>query len=104
MGLIVFENVAQFFLQLPLGKHVLNSAPSSFAAFAGRRYLGPPLGSLQQRIEIMGFFRFAKKLIVDIKMLVCAFTHCREKPLKSMGSISSVHEVPHYIGFCIAFN
>src|ERR1700683_3980049 len=87
-GLIVFENVAQLFFQLPLGEDVLDSTPGGLAAFGGRRGLGPPFCPLQERIEIMGFFGFAKKLIVDIEMFVFAFTHCREKPLKSMGSIS----------------
>jgi hypothetical protein len=30
----------------------------------------------------MGFFGFAKKLIIDIEMFVCAFAHCSRKALE----------------------
>jgi hypothetical protein len=81
-GSIVFENVAQLFFQLPLGEHVLYTAPSRLAALAYGRRFGAPLGSFQQWIEIMGFFGFAKKLIIDIEMFVCAFAHCSRKALE----------------------
>ena len=69
-----------------------------------RRRFGAPFGAFQQRIEIMRFFGFAEKLIVDIEMFVFAFAHFREKPLKSIGSNRLVHEAAHYSRFCIAFN
>ena len=47
--------------------------------------LGPPLGALQQGIEVMGFFGFAQELIVNIKMFVFAFTHFSRKALEING-------------------
>jgi hypothetical protein len=79
---IVFENVAQLFFQLSLGEYVLDTTPRRFAALAYGCGLGPPLRSLEQRVEVMGFFGFAKKLIIDIEMLVCAFAHCSRKALE----------------------
>ncbi len=38
--LIVFEDFAQFFFQLPLGKHVLDAAPGSLAALAAAAAFG----------------------------------------------------------------
>src|SRR5476651_1040868 len=60
-GSIVFENVAQLFFQLSLGEHVLDTTPRRFAALAHGGGFGPPLRSLEQRVEVMGFFGFAKK-------------------------------------------
>ena len=81
-GSIVFENVAQLFFQLSLGEYVLDTTPCRLAALGYGRGFGPPLRSFQQRIEIMGFFGFAKKLIIDIEMFVCAFAHCSRKALE----------------------
>ena len=72
---LVFENVAQLFFQLPLGQDVLDAAPSRLAAFAYRGRFRAALGPFYQRIEVMRFFGFAKKLIVDIEMFVFAFAH-----------------------------
>jgi hypothetical protein len=80
--LFVFEDVAQFFFKLTLGQHVLDAAPRRLAALAGRRGFGPPFGAFDQRIEVMRFFGFAKKLIVDIEMFVVAFAHCSRKALE----------------------
>jgi hypothetical protein len=105
---VVFEYVAQFFFQLPLGEHILHPTPRGLATLARSGGFGTTLRALNQRIEIMRFFGFAKKLIIDIKMFVFAFTHCSrkapEKPLKSIGSIGPMHEAAHYIGFHPAFN
>ncbi len=79
---IVFEDIAQLFFQLPLGEHVLDAAPSRLAALTGSRRFGPTLGAFYQRIEVMRFFGFAKKLIIDIKMFVVAFAHCSRKALE----------------------
>ena len=100
---VVFEYVFEFFLELPLGKDILDPAPGRFTAFTGRGGLRPTLRALNQRIEIMRLFGFAEKLIVDIEMFVFAF-HCREKPLKSIGSITQMDEVAHYSRFSLHFN
>ena len=80
--LIVFENVAQLFFQLPFGEHVLDTAPGRLPAFADSSGFRPPFGAFYQRIEVMRFFGFAKKLIVDIKVFVFAFAHCWRKALE----------------------
>jgi hypothetical protein len=79
---IVFEDIAQLFFQLPLGEHVLDAAPSRLAALTGGRRFGPTFRSALSGIEVMRFFGFAKKLIVDIKMFVFAFAHCSRKALE----------------------
>src|SRR5260370_24810702 len=65
---LVFEDIAQLFFQLPLGKHVLDAAPRGLATFAHGNRFGAALRTLNQRIEVMRFFGLAKKLVVD---LVC---------------------------------
>ena len=71
------------FKALTLGKHILDAAPGCLAAlFTGSRGFGPTLSAFYQRIEVMRFFGFAKKLIVDIKMFVVAFAHCSRKALE----------------------
>ncbi len=102
--LVVFEDVAQLFFQLPLGQYVLNPTPGRLAALAGGNGLRAPFGALQHGIEFMGFFGFAKKLLVDIEMFVVAFTHFSRKALEINGIASSGLEVAHYIRFCTAFN
>ena len=76
---LVFEDFAQLFFQLPLGKDVLDAAPRSLAALAYGNRLGAALRTLDQRIEVMRFFGLAKKLIVDIEMFVFAFAHFSRK-------------------------
>jgi hypothetical protein len=81
--LVVFENIAQFFFQLAFGEYVFHAAPGRLAAFAGRRGgFGAPFGALQQGIEVVLFFGFPEKLIVDIEMFVFAFAHCSRKALE----------------------
>ena len=81
--LFVLEDIAQLFFQLALGQHVLDAAPRRLPAFiTGRRGFRSPFGALDQRIEVMGFFGFAKKLIVDIEVFVVAFAHCSRKALE----------------------
>ena len=80
--LIVFEDIAQLFFQLPLGEHILDPAPRRLAALTGGRRFGPTLSAFYQRIEVMRFFGFAKKLIVDIEMFVFAFAHFSRKALE----------------------
>ena len=80
--LVVLEDVFELFLQLTLGKHVLDTAPGRLAALAGSRGFRPTLGALYQRIEFVSFFGFTEKLIVDIKMFVFAFAHCSRKTLE----------------------
>jgi len=85
-GSIVFENVAQLFLQLPLGEDVFHAAPGGFAALGGRcRRFGAPLGALQYGVEFVGFFGFAEELVVDVKMFVFACTHFSRKALEING-------------------
>jgi hypothetical protein len=79
---IVFEDIAQLSFQLPLGKDILNPAPGRFAALAGSGGFGSALSAFYQRIEVVRFFGFAKKLVVDIEMFVVAFTHCSRKALE----------------------
>ncbi|MGA2187447.1 MAG: hypothetical protein ABSH33_02885 [Steroidobacteraceae bacterium] len=79
---IVFEDVAQLFFQLPFGENVLDPAPRRLAALSGGSGLGPALGAFYERIEVMRFFGFAKKLIVDIEVFVVAFAHCSRKALE----------------------
>src|SRR5450631_2080978 len=81
-GLIVFENIAQFFFQLPLGEHVFHATPSGLAALADGGDFGAPLGALQQGIEVVRFFGFPEKLLVDIEMFVFAFAHWWRKALE----------------------
>src|SRR5713226_851536 len=76
---LVFEDIAQLFFQLPLGKHVLDAAPRGLATFAHGNRLGAALRTLNQRIEVMRFFGLAKKLVVDIEMFVFAFAHFSRK-------------------------
>jgi hypothetical protein len=83
--LIVFENVFELFFELTFGENVLDTAPRRFAALAGGSRFGPTLRAFYQRIEVMGFFGFAKKLIVDIEMFVFAFAHCSRKTLEING-------------------
>jgi hypothetical protein len=80
--LIVFEDFAQFFFQLSLGKHVLDTAPGRLSSLSGRRCLWPPLGALHHGIEILRFLGFPKKLVVDIEVFVYAFAHCSRKALE----------------------
>ncbi len=79
---VVFEDVFQFFFELPLGEHVLDPAPGSLAFLAGGRGFGPAFGTLYEGIEVMGFFGFPEKLIVNIEMFVFAFAHCSGKALQ----------------------
>jgi hypothetical protein len=79
---IVFENVAQLFFQLALGKNVLDAAPSRLAPLAYGGRFRPALCPVYERIEVMRFFGFAKKLIVDVEMFVVAFAHCSRKALE----------------------
>lgn len=76
---LVFEDIAQLFFQLPLGKHVLDTAPGSLATFADGNSLGAAFRALYQRIEVMRFFGLAKKFLVDIEMFVFAFAHFSRK-------------------------
>src|SRR6202047_1867536 len=76
---LVFEDFAQLFFQLPLGKHVLDAAPRSLATLAHGNRLGAALRAFYQRIEVMRFFRLAKKLIVDVEMFVFAFADFSSK-------------------------
>ena len=76
---LVFEDIAQLFFQLPLGKDVLDAAPRSLAALAHGNRLGAALRTLYQRIEVMRFFGLAKKLIIDVEMFVFAFAHFSRK-------------------------
>jgi hypothetical protein len=78
-ALIVFEDIAQLFFQLAFGDYVFDSAPSSLATFAHRRRFGAPFGTLQHGIELLRFFGFPEKLIVNVKMFVFAFAHCSRK-------------------------
>ena len=82
---VVFEYIAQFLFQLTLGEDILDAAPSGFPPLRGCRRLGPALGALNQGIEIMRFFGFAKKLIIDIEMFVVSFTHFSRKALEING-------------------
>ena len=79
---LVFEDIAQLFFQLALGKHILDAAPRSLAAFAHGNSLRPAFCAFYQRIEVMRFFGLAKKLIVDIEMFVFAFAHFSGKALE----------------------
>jgi hypothetical protein len=72
---LVFEDFAQLFFQLPLGKHVLDAAPCRLATLAHGSHLGAALRTLYQWIEVMRFFGLAKKLIIDVEMFVFAFAH-----------------------------
>ncbi|MEA3140476.1 MAG: hypothetical protein QOK23_2645 [Gammaproteobacteria bacterium] len=74
-NLIVLEYFAQFLFQLPLGQHVFYPAPCSLAAFARGHRFRAAFGALDEGIEIVRFFGFAEKLIVDIEMFVFAFAH-----------------------------
>ncbi len=74
-GSVVLEYLAQLFLQLPFGKHILDPAPCRFAPFAHGGGFRATLGAFDQRIKIVRFLSLAEKLIVDIKMFVVAFAH-----------------------------
>jgi len=76
---LVFEDFAQLFFQLPLGKHILDAAPRGLATLADGNRLGAALRAFYQWIEVMRFFGLAKKLIVDIEMFVFAFAHFSRK-------------------------
>src|SRR5882672_6269274 len=76
---LVFEDFAQLFFQLPLGKHILNAAPRNLATLAHGSGLGAALRTFYQRIEVMRFFGLAKKFLVDIEMFVFAFAHFSRK-------------------------
>ena len=78
-GLIVFENFAQFLFQLPLSEYVFHSAPCRLAAFGGGHHFGSPFRALNQGIEVVRFFGFPEKLIVDVEMFVFAFAHFSRK-------------------------
>ena len=80
--LFVFENVAQLFFQLTFREHILDPAPRRLTAFARRGRFGSTFRALQQWIEIMRFFGFAKKFIIDIEMFVFAFAHFSRKALE----------------------
>jgi len=43
---------------------------------------GAPFSALQQGIEVVRFFGFPEKLVIDIKMFVFAFAHCSRKALE----------------------
>ena len=101
--LIVLENVAQFFFQLALGENVFQSAPRCLAAFGGRSHFGAALSALQKGIEVVRFFGFPEKLIVDIEMFVFAFAHCWRK-VPEINRISPIAEAAHYSRFCPPFN
>src|SRR5271167_445021 len=91
--LIVFEDVAQFFQQLTLGKHILDPAPGGLAALAGGGGFRAPFGALQQWVEVVIFLGFTEKLIVDVEMFVFACAHSRRKALEiNRIDRSRVHE------------
>jgi hypothetical protein len=77
--LIVFEYVAQLFFQLPLGQNVFDAAPSCLPAFACGHRFGSAFCALDEGIEVVRFFGFPEKLIVNIEMFVFAFTHFSRK-------------------------
>jgi hypothetical protein len=77
--LIVFKYISQFLFQLAFREYVFDAAPSRLAAFTGSHRFGPALGALDEGIEVVRFFGFAEKLIVNIEMFVFAFAHFSRK-------------------------
>jgi hypothetical protein len=82
---IVFEDVFELAFQLAFGQHILDAAPRRFTPFARGGSFGAALGTFYEGIEVMRFFGFAEKLIVDIEMFVIAFNHCSRKTLEING-------------------
>jgi hypothetical protein len=73
--LIVFENIAQFLFQLAFCQNVFDPAPRRLAPFARGHRFRTALGALNEGIEVVSFFGFPEKLIVNIEMFVFAFAH-----------------------------
>jgi hypothetical protein len=83
--LIVFKYISQFLFQLAFCKYVFDPAPSRLAAFTGSHRFGTPFCALNEGIEVVRFFGFPEKLIVNIEMFVFAFAHFSRKALEING-------------------